>query len=513
MTTKHANTIRPAHTWLRKIAVTYVPGSSTPMLEEFVEKLLDEFRRWGHTVQGKPDDGTDVIITSALFDESLRWREALLFTARRRFDLHHLPMIVTLVSITPKKFQEQLDYFEKVLEKTIPYPEDFRFPGLSSYAYKTLYDQGRRGGPLLSIVRLVQTQAMSIRVILVVGEQEPLEAYTFDLVGAHPRTDASDPNAFYEDLFLRIVTAASTNEITDHKVIGDPISKKVWKSLNTPADMHKAGMQLGRRKFFTEMIRVSHLTTVPALDEALASQYSEGCFASWDESIGALITTVTGSARPVEKDNLTDDELAVIVGVRPDGKGALVRHVEGKRNDLPSSEAVELFDMDEPLPRISLGPKWKVNAQVPVTRSKLHGHRGVRAFDPDLVEYVGLDTPYYHYPVSCSTKAQADAIKAAFSRSESLNYPDDPRQVIFTILPGHGVVIAEKWVWGKGPFQVMWEFMDSGALQIDKFVPQGPLAFVQGSDERMHLKIFESGSLGIRPDERRSLDGSSDKNR
>ena len=31
---------------------------------------------------------------------------------------------------------------------------------------------------------------------------------------------------------------------------------------------------------------------------------------------------MTGSARPVVKDQLTDDELAVIVGVKPDGTGA-----------------------------------------------------------------------------------------------------------------------------------------------------------------------------------------------
>ncbi len=421
MTKIHANTFRPAHVWLRKIAVTYVSGPTTPLLEKFADNLLDQFRKWGHNVQSEPDNDTDVIITSALFGEPLRWREAMLFTARRRFKLDHLPAIVTLVPVRPEKLHEQLDYFEMVLEKYPPDPEDFEFPGLSPDAYKTLYEQGCRGGPILSIVRLVQTQAMSIRVILVVGEDEPIEAYTFDLVGAHPRTDASVPRAFYEDLFLRIVTAASTEEITNHKIVGDPIPQEVWKSLSTPGAMRETGMQLGKRSFFAEMIRIAHLTHVPALDEAVASQYSEGCFATWDAKIDGLIATVTGSARPVEKDNLTDDELAVIIGVRPDGKGALVRHVQGKRNDSPSSEAVELIEMDEPLPRITLGPEWEVQAQVPVARSKLHGHRGVKAFNPKLVEHVDLDTPYYHYPVSCSTEAQANAIKAAFSRSWHCN--------------------------------------------------------------------------------------------
>jgi hypothetical protein len=69
----------------------------------------------------------------------------------------------------------------------------------------------------MALERLVQSQAMSIRNILVVGEERPLEAYTFDLAGGHPRTPADDPDAFYEDLMLRILTAVSTLEITQHQ--------------------------------------------------------------------------------------------------------------------------------------------------------------------------------------------------------------------------------------------------------------------------------------------------------
>lgn len=486
----HKNTFHPTHEWLQKLAITYIPGPTTPLLERFAENLINQFQENGHLVQPEPDNETDVILTSARFGEPLGWREALLFTARRRYHLESLPTIVTLVSATPDEFQERLEYFEKVLQKEPSDPKDYEFPGLSPEAHKTLYEQGRRGGAILSIVRLVQTQAMSIRIILVVGEEEPIEAYTFDLVGAHPRTPGPESEYFYEDLYLRILTAASTMEITDHKVVGTPIPEEIWENLETPRAMQKAGIELGKRSFFTEMVRVANLAHVPALDEAVASQYSEGCFATWDPQINGLIATVTGSARPVEKDNLTDDELAVIVGVRKDGKGALVHHVEGKRNDSPSSEAVELFAMDEPLPRISIRSDHG-SAVVPVTRSKLHGHRGVAAYDPKWIEHVVLDTPYYHYPVSCSTEAQANAIKAAFSRSEALNQPDDPRQVVFTVLPGHGIVVVEKWIAGKEPFQVMWEFMDEGVLQIDNFVPQGPLTYVPDGNGMMQLRTIE----------------------
>jgi hypothetical protein len=258
--------------------------------------------------------------------------------------------------------------------------------------------------------------------------------------------------------------------------------------------MRRAGRELGKRSFFTQMVRVDSLATVPSLPDAISSQYSEGCFATWDPDLKGLVTTVTGSARPVVKDNLTDDELAIIVGVRPDGRGALVRHVEGKRNDPPSSEAVELMEMDSDLPVIPAGSAYAapgdVSGEVPVARSKLHGHRGIKSYDPERVEHVSLDKPFYHYPVSCSTEAQAQAIKTAFGRSQALNDPQDPRQVVFTVLPGHGVVIVEKWVPGKEPFQLMWEFMDAGYLQVENAIPQGPLTYVSGEGGQMELLVI-----------------------
>jgi hypothetical protein len=231
------------------------------------------------------------------------------------------------------------------------------------------------------------------------------------------------------------------------------------------------------------------LVSIPAVPDSVSSQYSEGCFATWEPALDALVATVTGSARPVDKGSITEDDLAVLVGVRPDQCGALTRQVQGKRNDRPSSEAVEMMDMDSLLPTITLGPLWGIPSPVPVVRSKLHGHRGVAAYDPRHVEYAPLDLPYYRYLVSCGTDAQARGIKAAFARAEALRNPDDARQVAFTVLPGHGAFIVEKWVAGKAPFQVIWEAMDAGALQVDNRVPQGAMAYVPGPDGRMVLQI------------------------
>jgi hypothetical protein len=486
---------QPTHRWLRRINAAFVPGPISPMLEEVADNLASHFRSLGHRFQSTPDDDTDVILTTARFGEPVNWRRCLTVTARRRFSLSRSPAVWTLVRLPVEKFRGLIDRFRDVLAKEPPDPADYDFPGLAPQAYRVLFELGRRGGPIMALQRLIQAQAKSIRVILLVGDERPLAAYHFDLVGAYPRSRADNLEAFYDDIVLRIATTMSTNEVNQHQVVGEPIPRAVWQNLSTPAAMSEAGQRLGQRDFFTDMVRISDLVQVPAVDDVIASQYSEGCYSTWDPTLGALIATVTGSARPVDKGNITEDDMAVIVGVRPDGKGALIRHVEGKRNDPPSSEAVEMVDMDSALPAIALDLGYDASTDVPVVRSKLHGHRGVSAYDSRWVEYVPLDQPYYHYLVSCATDAQAEGIKEAFARSEALHNPEDPRQVAFTVLPGHGVVIAEKWVADKAPFQTIWEYIDAGYLDIDSRVPQGPMAYNPDAAGRMLLQRLNSTEI------------------
>lgn len=474
------------HDWMRRINVAFVPGAVTPLLEQTAQGMLKQFSVLGHTVQSIPDNTTDVIFTTAPFGEPLNWRNALMFTARHRFKLDHTPTAITLVHVRQAELNALLAYFEDVLIKTPPDPEDYEFPGLAPTAYQVLYEQGHRGGPILSVERLLQAQAKCIRIILVVGEDRPEVAYHFDLVGAFPASTANgDLTAFYEDMVLRIGTSMSATEINHHRIVDEPITRSLWDSSNTPQAMCRAGYELGIRGFFTDTVHIADLVPVPSVAGAVASQYSEGCYSSWDPALSAMIATVTGSARPVDKKAITEDELSLIVGIREDYMGALVRQVEDKRNDPPSSEAVEMFDMDSTLPRIQLGPEWPVRGEAPVMRSKLHGHRGVRAYAPKLVEYVPLDAPYLRYFVTCGTDAQARGVRDAFSRSVAMRNLDDSRQLAFTILPGHGVVIAEKWIAGKEPFQVIWEAMDAGHLVIDSRVPQSLFAYLPGEDGRM----------------------------
>lgn len=461
------------HPWIRPLYVYYLPGPRDAVLERAAGDLLAAFARLGHHVQTAATEETDVIFTTAAFGEPLRWRDAPFFQARRRFGLKQMPTVWTMLHARPRQWSGLLEHLERALAKEQPDPVDFSFPGLAPTAYRTLLEQGRRGGPLLAAERLVQAQALCLRLLLLVGEDRIEYAHHFDLVGAVVRVEA-DIEGFYDDVVWRVATAISAEEIGKSAVVPPPIARSTWQDLTTPAAMRIASLELDRRNFFTEMVRIADLVTVPALQDAIASQYSEGCFATWEPRLNALIATITGSARPVDKGNITDDDLTIICGVREDGKGVLVRHVEGLRNDPPSSEGFEMWDMDTALPMVELGPEFGLEARVPVVRSKLHGHRGVTAYDPRFVEYTPLTAAYFRYPVTCGTQAQAQGIKAAFARAQALQNPADPRQVVFTILPTHGVFIVEKWAPGKAPFQLIWEAMDAGHLQIESRIPQGP---------------------------------------
>jgi hypothetical protein len=442
------------------------------------------FHHEGHTTESTPAPETEVILTTARLGEPLGWRDSLMFTARRRYKLKNVPTVFTVVHASPEQFHEWMANANEILESGPQAAPGRYFAGIPQTATETLHRQGKRGGAILYLLRILQIQTKCIRVLLVIGREEPELAFLFDLVGAHPQIKFEDGSSFYKDIATRILTAASTEEITNHQVVGPPIRREEWDRLSTIKEMTQASHELGKRDFFTEMIKVSQVAEIPGFSEAISQQYSEGCFATWDIQINGLLTTITGSARPVRKENITDNDLAVIVGIKPEYDGALIRKVEGHPNHPPSSEAVEMIGMDLDLPKVVLSN----GVQVPVIRSKLHGHRGVQSFDRTHVEYVPLPESYLHYPVSCSTDAQYRAVQNAFSTSAALRNPEDPRQIVFTVLPGHGMVIVEKWVDGKQAFQAIWEAMDHKEIEITNHIPQGPFRFdCEAQEQRCNL--------------------------
>lgn len=476
----------PVHDWLRALRVSLVPGADvTPLLGRFADALAPAFERLGHRVDEVPTDATDVILTTAPFGRPLSWRRAMLFTAPRRFGLTRRPTVVTALHATREELAALLGRLERALAADPPDLDALSFPGLAPEASQVLLEQGRRGGPILAALRVMQGQAKCIRLVLVVGNDDVEEAYTFDLVGAHPRSIGS-LEAICADIAMRVAVAESARSVSDHVYVQPPVPAATWARLNTPRAMARAARELDVRAFFTPMLVVSELVQVPAVAAAVASQYSEGCYSTWDPDLEALIATVTGSASPVNKGQITSDDLAVLVGVREDGRGALVRPVEGLKNNPPSSEALEMMDMDAALPRVEAGASGG-RVLAPVIRSKLHGHRGISAYAPEHVEYAPMDPAYHRYPVTCGSDAQARGIRDAFARADSLRNPADPRRVVFTVLPGHGCVIAEKWVPGSEPFRTICECMDAGHLVVDRLVPQGPFGYADDGHGRRVL--------------------------
>jgi hypothetical protein len=484
------------HTWLKQSHVVFVPGLEiSPLQETFVSDLLGQFQALGHVIQEQPDDQTDILITTAPFEQPISWRSSLLFTGRLRYKYKHSPTVFTLIQVAPDVLENRLTQFRRILEKEAVDPADYEFPGLKANAYKVLYEQGHRGGAILALERLLQAQSKCINILLLVGDDRPRSVIHFDLVGAYPVTAGENSAGFYQDIALRMVTRVSTHEVTEHQVVGEPLPNPVWRAAKSPGQMLEAARKLDERGFFTDMVRIYELVDVPAVSDAVSSQYSEGCFSTWDPELNALVATITGSARPVSKGSISEDDLTLIVGIRPDGQGALVRQIEGKRNDPPSSEAVEMIGMDSALPRVLVNLDGGAQVLAPVVRSRLHGHRGISAYDPEQVEFVSMDADFYHYPVTCATEAQAHGVIDTFARSQALQNPEDPRQVVFTILPTHGVVILEKWVPGTAPFQTIWEYFDRGYLVLDTHVPQGPIQYVETEGKRVLKTLYEQAIL------------------
>src|SRR5690242_6360167 len=228
----------PTHTWLKQLTISYLPGPSTPLANGVVSDLMEHFHSEGHTIQELPTADTDVILTTARLGEPLGWRDAFMFTARRRFGLQHVPTVFTIVHATPGQFKEWMTKVEGVLKEGPAAAPPFE--GVPASASQTLFAQGRRGGAILYLLRIIQIQTKCIRVLLVVGEEQPQYAFLFDLVGAHPQIWFGEPGAFYKDIATRVLTAASTSEITDHETVEPPITREEWESLTTIDDMTRA---------------------------------------------------------------------------------------------------------------------------------------------------------------------------------------------------------------------------------------------------------------------------------
>ena len=89
--------------------------------------------------------------------EPLGWRDALMFTARRRYKLDHLPTVFTIVQATPEQFAARMAEIEAIMSGEAAGGPGFA--GILESATRTLSGQGKRGGAILYLARVLQIQA------------------------------------------------------------------------------------------------------------------------------------------------------------------------------------------------------------------------------------------------------------------------------------------------------------------------------------------------------------------
>src|SRR6266542_1871698 len=106
----------PTHSWLKQLCISYTPGPSTGLANHVATELLNYFQRGGHITGNIPSTETNVILTTARLGEPLGWREALMFTARRRYKLKQAPTVFTIVHALPEQFDEWMVRVKQVLK-------------------------------------------------------------------------------------------------------------------------------------------------------------------------------------------------------------------------------------------------------------------------------------------------------------------------------------------------------------------------------------------------------------
>jgi hypothetical protein len=490
------------HAWIRPIELAYLPREQTPALALAIEALFAWLRAAGCTLTARPSNSTDLIVTTARFGQPVTRDRALLFHAKREYQLNRRPTLLTLVDIPEAEYQTWLSHFADLARMPEAEAARVRYAGLGPQAAEVIAHQARRGGPELALARYLQAQLLSIRVMaLRTLEGRPFRAVHHDLAGARPVTEATDVGSFAADAGARLLAAVCAREVNRHIVGETPLPAGVWAALEGPEAMLRAGPTFAAHGFFTTPFYVEKLLGYRGISEAISAQFSEGCYAVFEPGIPGLITTATGSSRLVDKRAITRADQAVVTGLTSAGDGVVVQPVAGQEPVVPSVEAVEMVRLCQAVPSHLRAHGRGEQVPVPNVRAILHGHLGVDSYDPRHVEAVLLDPLYYTQLVSCGTGPLAAGTAAAFARSQALRDLDDPRQVVFLEQPGHGIMVVEKWPSpgrSRPPFDTIRAYLEAGYLRTTLDIAQGPLrwetrldAFGAGN----RIRVLESGTL------------------
>src|ERR1700709_1563645 len=105
-------------------------------------------------------------------------------------------------------------------------------------------------------MRALQTQAKRVLILpLSADDDRPEAVFHLDLVGGHPRTvSIGDGTALWDDIVERVLATISARDVTDHAVDPREVTAAEWDAAPARTAMKRAGISLGERRFFTQMI-------------------------------------------------------------------------------------------------------------------------------------------------------------------------------------------------------------------------------------------------------------------
>lgn len=469
-----------AHPWVRPIGVAVEQRVTDPLLDPLLAELRASFRAGGNRIGQRPSRSTRLIITCARLGEVISTSEAILFRAKLMFKLAQRPTVLTLVSVPRAAFSATLASLAELGQASDAELEAFSFTGMPGTGLPILREEVRRVGPIQAFSRLVQVAVKSMRVGAVVGDEATGTidgVYLFDLAGGYPFVSAPRLDLLASELAARLVTVVNASDADHHEHVSAPVPREQWERSTAPEAMIEAGQDLGRRSYLTAPVHLKDFG-FRAMGRLVSEQYSEGCLATYDPQLGVLLTTATGSARVVDKRNITRGDIAIVLGVKPDGSGARIAHTEKEPLVKPSVEAVELA-------RIAFGsPRFQALERT-VPLSIIHLHMGIAAYNPEVVEYAPLDPAFYTFPVSCGTRELADGTAGAFARSSVLGDLHEARQVVVLEQPTHGCILVAIGVDARPPFHQIFEAIDQGHLALSFDIPQGPVRWQTTAEGRM----------------------------
>ena len=100
------------------------------------------------------------------------WHEAPLFALPEPADAYRAPEVCTLVHARGSQLQRILRKLESALKNETADPADYGFPGLGPTGYRIVHEQGRRGGAILALGRLLLDPRAAARVVAL-GRRPP----------------------------------------------------------------------------------------------------------------------------------------------------------------------------------------------------------------------------------------------------------------------------------------------------------------------------------------------------